>query len=133
MFGLDEIGSNVDEVIEGDEGGGVLGFFALVERPFIIIIVEKYLFWAGHSMEFQGHFYILLHPLVLGYNGAGGLIIWLKINVGYILQINLHDIEYGVSLNCDGFSVVPGVDHYFPLLIFLHFFCFEVYLFFFFI
>ena len=48
--------------------------------------------------------------------------VWLRINVGYILWINLHDIEAGVSLNCDGFSVVPGFDEYFSLLIFFHFF-----------
>ena len=52
---------------------------------------------------------------------------------GYILRLNLQAIEAGVSLNCDWFSVVPGVDEYFSLLIFLHFFCLEVYLLLFFI
>ena len=84
-------------------------------------------------MDFQGHFDTLLHPVVVGDNGFFGVIVWLRINVGYVLRINLHDTEAGISLNCDGFSVVPGVDEYFSLLIFLYFFCFEIYLFFFFI
>ena len=58
----------------------------------------------------------------MGYNGSSGVIVWLKINLGYILLLNLHDIEAGASLNCDGFSVVPEVDEYYSLLIFLHFF-----------
>ena len=61
-------------------------------------------------MELQGQFDILFHPLVVGGNGAGGVLVWLRINVGYILRLNLHGIEAGVSLNCEGFSVVPGVD-----------------------
>ena len=69
----------------------------------------------------------------MGDNGAGDIIVWLRIDAGYILWLNLYDIEAGVSLNGDGFSVVPGVDDYFPLLISLHLFCFEVYMFFFFI
>ena len=84
-------------------------------------------------MGFQDHFDILLHPLVVGYNGDGGVIVWLGISVGYILWLNLHDIEAGVRLNCDRFSVISGVDKYFSLLILLHFFCFELYLFLFFI
>ena len=56
----------------------------------------------------------------MGDNGADGVIVWLRINVGYILQLNLHDIEAGVSLNCNRFTVVPGVDKYFSLLIFLN-------------
>ena len=65
-------------------------------------------------------------------NGTGGVIVWLMINAGYILWLKFHNIEPGESLNCDGFTVAPGVNEYFFLLIFLHFFCFEVYLFFFF-
>ena len=49
----------------------------------------------------------------MGDNGAGGVIMWIGIDTGYILWLNLHDIEAGVSLNCDGFSVVSGVDEYF--------------------
>ena len=64
-------------------------------------------------MEFQGHFDTLLQPGVVGYNGVGGVIVWIRINVGYILWINLHDIEAGVSLNCDGLRIVPRVDEYF--------------------
>ena len=82
-------------------------------------------------MDFQGHFDTLLHLGVVGDNRVGGVIFWIRINVGYILRLNLHDIDAGVILNYDGFNVVPGVDEYFSLLIFLHFFCFEVYLFFF--
>ena len=84
-------------------------------------------------MEFQGQFDILLHPCVVGDNGDGGVIVWLMINVGYILQLNLHDIEAGASLNCDEFSIFLGVDEYFELLILLHLFCFEVYSSYFFI
>ena len=84
-------------------------------------------------MEFQGHFDIMVHPWVVRDNGAGDVIVWLRINVGYILRLNLDDIEAGVSLNCDRFTIVPGVDEYFTLLIFLHFFSFEVYLLLFFI
>ena len=69
----------------------------------------------------------------MGDNGDGGVIVWLRINVGYILRLNLKDIEAGVSLNCNRFTVVPGVDKYFSLLIFFYFSCFEVYLFLFFI
>ena len=50
------------------------------------------------------------------------MIVWLMINVGYILRLKFYDIESGVSLNCDRFSVVPGVDEYFSLMILLHFF-----------
>ena len=57
----------------------------------------------------------------------------LRINVGDILRLKLHNIEAGGSFNCDGFSVVPGFDNYFSLMIFLHLFYFEVYLFLFFI
>ena len=67
----------------------------------------------------------------MGDNGAGGVTVWIRINISYILRLNLHDIEAGVNLNCDRFSVIPGVDKYFILLIFLQLFCFEVYLFFF--
>ena len=84
-------------------------------------------------MYFQGHFDTLLFLLVVGDNGVGGVVVWLRINVGYILRLNLHDIEAGASLNCDRFNVFLGVDQYFPLLIFLHLFCFEVYLLLFFI
>ena len=69
----------------------------------------------------------------MGYSGACGVIVWLVINVGYILRLKFYDIESGVSLNCDRFSVVPGVDEYFSLLIFLYLFCSEVYIFLFFI
>ena len=82
----------------------------MAEQLFIIIIDKKSLFWAGHIMEFQGHFDIMFHPWLLGDSAAGDVIVWLGINVGYILWINLHDIEAGVSLNCDGITVVPGVD-----------------------
>ena len=84
-------------------------------------------------MEFQGDFDILLHPLVEGDNESDGFIVWIRIDVGYILRLNLHDIEAGVRLNCEGFSVVRGVDEYLSLLIFLHIFCFKLYQFFFFI
>ena len=56
----------------------------------------------------------------MGYNGAGGVIVWLTTNVGYILRINFHNIEAELGLHCDGFNVVPGVDKYFSLLIFLN-------------
>ena len=69
----------------------------------------------------------------MGDDGYGGVIVWLGISVGYILRLNLHDIEAGVSLNFNRFTVVPGVDKYFSLLIFLHLSCFEVYLFLFFV
>ena len=46
-------------------------FPAWAEQPFIIIVDEKSLFWAGHIMEFQGHFYTLLHPGV----GGGELVV----------------------------------------------------------
>ena len=84
-------------------------------------------------MEFQGHFDTLLHPEVVGDKGVGGVIVWHRVNVGYILRLKLNDIEAGVSLKCDGFSIVPGVDEYFYFLIFLYVFCFEVYLLLFFI
>ena len=54
----------------------------------------------------------------MGDNVDGEVIVFLRINVGYILRLNLHDIEAGVSLNYGGFSVVPGFDEYFSLLIF---------------
>ena len=84
-------------------------------------------------MEFQGHFDILLHPWVVGDNGDGGVIVWIMINYSYILRLNLNNIEDRVSLSYEEFSVVPGVDEYFSLLVFLYLFCFEVYTFFFFI
>ena len=77
-------------------------------------------------MEFQGHFDTLLQPGLVGDNGVGGVIVWLMINVGYILWLNFNGIEDGVILNCDGFSIVPGFDKYFSLLIFLNLFCFKV-------
>ena len=83
----------------------LLVFFAWAEQKFIIIVDEKFLFWGGHIMDFQGHFDTLLHPGVLGNNGVGGVIVCLRINVDYILRLNLHDIESGVSLNCDGFAL----------------------------
>ena len=61
-------------------------------------------------MDFQGDFDILLHPWVVGDNGSGGVILWLRIDVSDTLRLKLHDIEAGASLNYDKFSVVLWVD-----------------------
>ena len=112
LFRLDEIGRGIDEVIEWEEGIFVFWvvFSVRSEWPFIIIIDNKSLFGAGHIIDFQGDFDIMFHPWLLEDNGADVVIIWLSIDVGYTLRLNLHDIYPGASLNCDGFSVVPGVD-----------------------
>ena len=68
------------------------------------------MFGDGHILELQGDFEILLYPWIVGYNGAGGVIDWLIINGGYILWLNLHNIKSRVSMNCDGFKIVPGID-----------------------